>query len=133
MFVTGCASPHWERCRSRLETILRSPASPPAPRRTERGGAPHDRPPRACPKGPTGSDFLPHRRFDGAANFSHAAGSKEPPLSANPAGLSLSDALGLGRLAIDAADGLAALVEHLHTSILETPGIAPLGQGVSGA
>ncbi|MBV8107322.1 MAG: hypothetical protein JO223_22425 [Hyphomicrobiales bacterium] len=54
-------------------------------------------------------------------------------MSANPAGLSLSDALGLGRLAIDAADGLAALVEHLHTSILETPGIAPLGQGVSGA
>ena len=53
-------------------------------------------------------------------------------MSAKPAALSLSDALGLGRLAMDAADGLTALVEHLHTSILETPGIAPLGQGVTG-
>ncbi len=53
-------------------------------------------------------------------------------MSAKPAAFSLSDALGLGRLAIDAADGLTALVEHMHTSILETPGIAPLGQGMTG-
>ena len=53
-------------------------------------------------------------------------------MSAKPAALSLSDVLGLGRLAMDAADGLTALVEHLHMSILETPGIAPLGQGVTG-
>ncbi len=53
-------------------------------------------------------------------------------MSAKPAALSLSDAFGLGRLAMDAADGLTAVVEHLHTSILETPGIAPLGQGVTG-
>ena len=53
-------------------------------------------------------------------------------MSAKPAALSLSDALGLGRLAMDAADGLTGVVEHLHTSILETPGIAPLGQGVTG-
>ena len=53
-------------------------------------------------------------------------------MSAKPAALSLSDALGLGRLAMDAADGLTALAEHLHMSILETPGIAPLGQGVTG-
>src|SRR5271165_3968803 len=64
--------------------------------------------------------LLPHR------------GPKEPPMPAKPTALSLSDALGLSRLAIDAADGLAALVEHLHTSILETPGIAPLGPGVTG-
>jgi hypothetical protein len=63
--------------------------------------------------------------------LSHPAGSKEP-LSAKPAALSLSDALGLGRLAMDAADGLTALAEHPHMSILETPGIAPLGQGVTG-
>ena len=53
-------------------------------------------------------------------------------MSAKPAALSLSDALGLGRLAMDAADGLTAVVEHLHMSILETPGIAPLGQSVTG-
>ena len=53
-------------------------------------------------------------------------------MSAKPAAISLSDALGLGRLAIDAADGLAGLVEHMHLSILETPGIAPLGQRVTG-
>ena len=50
-------------------------------------------------------------------------------MSAKPTAFSLSDVVGLGRLAIDAADGLTAVVEHLHTSILETPGIAPLGQG----
>ena len=53
-------------------------------------------------------------------------------MPANPTALSLSDALGLSHLAIDAADGLTALVEHLHTSILETPGIAPLGPCVAG-
>ena len=53
-------------------------------------------------------------------------------MSAKLAALSLSDALGLGRLAIDAADGLAGLVEHMHMSVLETPGIALLGQRVTG-
>ena len=42
-------------------------------------------------------------------------------MSAKPIALSLSDVVGLGRLAIDAADGLTAVVEHMHTSILETP------------
>ena len=46
--------------------------------------------------------------------------------------LSLSDALGLGRLALDVADGLTGLVEYMHTSILDTPGVAPLAQGVTG-
>ncbi len=53
-------------------------------------------------------------------------------MSAKPAALSLSDALGLSRLAMDGADGLTALAEHLHMSILETPGIAPRGQGATG-
>ena len=46
--------------------------------------------------------------------------------------ISLSDALGLGRLAADAAHGLTGLVEHMHMSILDTPGLAPLGQGLTG-
>jgi pimeloyl-ACP methyl ester carboxylesterase len=54
-------------------------------------------------------------------------------MSAKPTALSLSDALGLGRLAIDAADGLTAVAEHLHMSILETPGVATLGHGVTGS
>jgi hypothetical protein len=53
-------------------------------------------------------------------------------MSAKHAALSLSDALGLGHLAVDAADGLAGPVEHMHMFILETPGtpgIAPMGSG----
>ena len=49
-----------------------------------------------------------------------------------PAALSLSDVLGLGRLAADAAHGLTGLVEHMHMSILDTPGLAPLAQGLTG-
>jgi hypothetical protein len=49
-----------------------------------------------------------------------------------PAALSLSDVLGLGRLAADGAAGVASLVEHMHNSILDTPGLAPVAQGVSG-
>jgi pimeloyl-ACP methyl ester carboxylesterase len=36
--------------------------------------------------------------------------------------VSLSDVLGLGRLAMDGAGGLTGLVEDVHRSILETPG-----------
>ncbi len=46
--------------------------------------------------------------------------------------VSLSDVLGLGRLAADAAEGLAGLVEHMHASILDTPGLTPLTQGATG-
>ncbi len=46
--------------------------------------------------------------------------------------LSLSDLLGLGRLAADAADGVTALVEEMHGSILDTPGLAPFAQTVTG-
>ncbi len=49
-----------------------------------------------------------------------------------PAALSLSDVLGLGQLAADAAHGLTGVVEHMHTSILDTPGLAPLAQGLTG-
>jgi pimeloyl-ACP methyl ester carboxylesterase len=48
------------------------------------------------------------------------------------AALSLSDVLGLGRLAADAAEGLTELVEHMHNSVLETPGLAPLARGLTG-
>ncbi len=46
--------------------------------------------------------------------------------------LSLSVVLELGRLAADAAEGVTGLVEHMHTSILDTPGFAPIAQGVTG-
>ena len=46
--------------------------------------------------------------------------------------LSLSDVLGLGRLAADAAESLTSLVEDMHNSILDTPGLAPLAQEVTG-
>ncbi len=46
--------------------------------------------------------------------------------------ISLSDALGLGRLAADAAHGLTGLVEHMHNSILDTPGLAPVARGLTG-
>jgi hypothetical protein len=44
----------------------------------------------------------------------------------------ISDALGLGRLAADAAEGITGLVEHMHMSILETPGLAPLAEVPTG-
>lgn len=53
-------------------------------------------------------------------------------MPAKPAALSLSDVLGLGRLAADAAHGITGLVEHMHTSILDTPGLAPVAQGLTG-
>ena len=48
------------------------------------------------------------------------------------AALSLSDVLGLGRLAADAAEGLTGVVEHMHDNILDTPGLAPFGRGLTG-
>jgi pimeloyl-ACP methyl ester carboxylesterase len=51
---------------------------------------------------------------------------------AKPAALSLSEVLGLGRLAADGAAGLTGLVEHMHMSILDTPALAPLAQGLTG-
>ena len=51
---------------------------------------------------------------------------------AKTAAISLTDALGLGRLALDAAEGLTGLVEHVHASVLDTPGLAPLAQGLTG-
>ena len=46
--------------------------------------------------------------------------------------LSLSDILGLGRLAADAAHGVTGIVEHMHHSVLDTPGLAPFAQGLTG-
>ena len=53
-------------------------------------------------------------------------------MPAKPSALSLSDALGLGRLAADAAHGVTGIVEHMHTSILDTPGLSPVAQGLTG-
>ena len=53
-------------------------------------------------------------------------------MTTKTASLSLSDVLGLSRLAADAAHGLTGLVEHMHMSILDTSGFAPLGQGMTG-
>jgi pimeloyl-ACP methyl ester carboxylesterase len=53
-------------------------------------------------------------------------------MSTRPAALSLSDVLGLGRLAADGAAGITGLVEQMHDSILDTPGLAPLAQPVTG-
>ena len=53
-------------------------------------------------------------------------------MPAKSADFSLSDALGLGRLALDAAEGLTGVVEHMHASVLDTPGLAPLAQGLTG-
>ena len=55
-----------------------------------------------------------------------------PSTTAKPAPLSLTDALGLARLAADGAEGIAGLVEHMHNSILDTPGLAPLAQELTG-
>jgi pimeloyl-ACP methyl ester carboxylesterase len=53
-------------------------------------------------------------------------------MTTKPAAISLSDVLALGSLAFDAAAGLTGVVEQMHGSILDTPGFAPLGQGVTG-
>jgi pimeloyl-ACP methyl ester carboxylesterase len=53
-------------------------------------------------------------------------------MSAKTPALALSDVLGLGRLAADAAEGVTGLVEHMHNSILDTPGLAPIAQPVTG-
>ncbi len=52
-------------------------------------------------------------------------------MTTKPAALSLSDILGIGRLAADGAAGLTGLVEHMHMSVLETPGFAPLAEGLT--
>jgi pimeloyl-ACP methyl ester carboxylesterase len=62
----------------------------------------------------------------------YAADPKELSMSAKTPALALSDVLGLGRLAADAAEGVTGLVEHMHNSILDTPGLAPIAQPVTG-
>jgi pimeloyl-ACP methyl ester carboxylesterase len=53
-------------------------------------------------------------------------------MSARTVPISLSDALALGRLAADAAEGVTGIVEHMHNSVLDTPGLAPFAQGLTG-
>ena len=50
-------------------------------------------------------------------------------MPAKPAALLPSDALALARLAVDAAHGVTELVERLHMSVLDTPGLAPFARG----
>lgn len=49
-----------------------------------------------------------------------------------PAALSLSDILGLGRLAAEGAAGVTGLVEEMHMAILDTPGLKPLARPLTG-
>jgi hypothetical protein len=53
-------------------------------------------------------------------------------MPAKPAALLLSDVLGLGRLAAEGAAGVTGLVEEMHMAILDTPGLAPLAQMLTG-
>ncbi len=57
---------------------------------------------------------------------------KGVPMPAKPTTLSLSDVLGLGRLAADGAAGVTGLVEEMHMAILDTPGLAPMAQVLTG-
>ncbi len=54
------------------------------------------------------------------------------PTPSKPSALSLPEALGLVRLAAEGAEGVTGLVEHLHSSILSTPGLARIAQGLTG-
>ena len=65
-------------------------------------------------------------------HFTLRTDSKGIPMSTKPAAVSLSDVLGLSRLLFDAADGVTGIVEQMHNSILATPGVDPIGQGVTG-
>ena len=49
-----------------------------------------------------------------------------------PLALSLSDVLGLARLAADGAGGVTGLVEDMHMAVLDTPGLKPLAGGLTG-
>ena len=53
-------------------------------------------------------------------------------MSAKPAAVTLSDVLGLGRLAFDVADGVTAIVEQVHRSVIDTPGLAPVAEVATG-
>ena len=53
-------------------------------------------------------------------------------MTTKAAALSLSDVLGLGRLAAEAAEGVTGIVEQMHDTLLDTPGLAPLARGVTG-
>ena len=51
---------------------------------------------------------------------------------AKPSALSMPEVLGLARLVADGAEGVTALVEQVHDSVLDTPGLAPLARGLTG-
>lgn len=53
-------------------------------------------------------------------------------MSSKSAAVSLSDVLGLSRLIFEAADGVTGIVEQMHNSVLDTPGLPPPTRGVHG-
>jgi len=53
-------------------------------------------------------------------------------MSSKSAAVSLSDVLGLSRLIFEAADGVTGIVEQMHSSVLDTPGLSPPTRGVRG-
>ena len=53
-------------------------------------------------------------------------------MSSKSAAVSLSDVLGLSRLIFEAADGVTGIVEQMHSSVLDTPGLPPPTWGVRG-
>jgi pimeloyl-ACP methyl ester carboxylesterase len=53
-------------------------------------------------------------------------------MSSKSAAVSLSDVLGLSRLIFEAADGVTGIVEQMHSSVLDTPGLPPPTRGVRG-
>ena len=53
-------------------------------------------------------------------------------MSSKSAAVSLSDVLGLSRLIFEAADGVTGIVEQMHSSVLDTPGLPPPTRSVRG-
>ncbi len=71
-----------------------------------------------------------HKRADAAPP--NAPDPKAVPMSDKSVALSLSDVLGLGRLAAEGAAGVTGLVEQVHMAVLDTPGLAPVAQVLTG-
>ena len=112
----------------KLQFLAPKPLKSPSRRRNERLRKPHG--PRRR-RGRLASRAV-EAKGDEADSGEHRHRDLEEEPGSETAALSLSDLLGLGRLVADAAEGLTGLVEHMHNSVLDTPGFAPLGQGVTG-
>ena len=112
----------------KLQFLAPKPLKSPSRRRNERLRKPHG--PRRR-RGRLASRAV-EAEGDEVDSGEHRHRDLEEEPGSKTAALSLSDVLGLGRLAADAAVGVTGLVEHMHNSILDTPGLAPLAQGLTG-